>query len=349
MDSRERVLRSIKHEEVDRTPSYYLGTGSITSALTERFGISSPNAEHQLLNHLGTDLAYFSPSLIPKPGEDRHGFCMGSVHAKMVEGKSDVVVEKAPVEEAVTIEDLDKWSWPDPDWYNYEISRKAFGLLNGKAIVAYDMGIVMLCAMGARGMEQLMMDMAGEPEMAHAIFKRIADFNYERSRRILEANKGVVDILGIGDDVAGQSGLFFSLDMWREYLKPHLARMVELCHEYKVIPYFHGCGGFSVLFPDFIDMGIECVGRLQTEAKGNDFREVKREFGRDLCLWGAVDGQHVVIEGSQEEVREHVKRLLDIGAEGSGFIAGPTHSFTEDTPVENVIAVYKVLGGMRMD
>jgi len=104
-----------------------------------------------------------------------------------------------------------------------------------------------------------------------------------------------------------------------------------------------------VLFPDFIDMGIECVGRLQTEAKGNDFREVKREFGRDLCLWGAVDGQHVVIEGSQEEVREHVKRLLDIGAEGSGFIAGPTHSFTEDTPVENVIAVYKVLGGMRMD
>ncbi|MDD5596987.1 MAG: uroporphyrinogen decarboxylase family protein, partial [Victivallaceae bacterium] len=120
-------------------------------------------------------------------------------------------------------------------------------------------------------------------------------------------------------------------------------KAVELCREFEVIPYFHGCGGFSVLYPDFIEMGITCTGRLQTEAKGNNFAELKAEFGKDLCLWGAIDGQHILVEGTPEEVKAHVRTLLTNNYDGTGFVAGPTHSFTEDTPIENVLAVYEAL------
>jgi uroporphyrinogen decarboxylase len=248
-----------------------------------------------------------------------------------------------PVGEALTIEELDDWCWPDPDWFDYTIPAASVEAWRDKAVVAYDMGILFLYAMGVRGMETIMLDMAGNPPMAHAIFTRIADFNYERSRRFLEANRGVIDILGIGDDVAGQAGLVISPDMWREYLMPHARKLVDLCHEFSVVPYYHGCGGFRELYPDFIRTGIPCTGRLQTEARGNCLREVKEKFGADLCFWGAIDAQHIAIEGTPDQVRAHVRQVLDIGARNSGFVAGPTHSFTEDTPLENILAVYEMI------
>ena len=198
-------------------------------------------------------------------------------------------------------------------------------------------------AMGMRGVEGILIDMAASPEMAHAVFGRICEFQLERLRRYLTVNEGAIDLVGIGDDVAGQEGMFFSVSMWREYIRPHLEKAVALCREFGVVPYFHGCGGFSVLFDDFIEMGIPCVGRLQTEARGNDFAVIKQAYGKDLCLWGAVDCQHILVEGDADAVREHVRDLLRINADGTGFVPGPTHSFTDDVPVANVLAVYEAL------
>lgn len=345
MNSKERVIKSIKHQEVDRLPYFYLGTGKINKALLEYFDIPQDKYEW-LLQRLDIDIRFTFPSLIQKPGEHRYGFSCGSVHSVLYNEPGAANLElKYPLDDVNTVDDLDKWRWPDPDWFNYKIDEDSVSSWKDKAVVAYDMGIIFLYAMGIRGMEQIMVDMAGEPEMAHAIFKRIADFNLERIRRFLDANPGVIDIVGIGDDIAGQAGLFFSIGMWREFLKPHLQKMVNLCNDYGVIPYFHGCGGFSALYNDFIEMGISCTGRLQTEAQGNNFAEIKKTYGKDLCLWGAVDGQHIVIEKSPEEVREHLKTLMKNNVDKTGYIAGPTHSFTEDTPIENIIAIYDFLKG----
>ena len=343
MNSRERVLRSVKHQEVDRTPCFYLGTGKINNGVAEHLNLNTSN-EELILQRLSVDVRFTQPRLISVSGEDRYGFSFGDVHRKIYgEPGAEDSEERYPLEDAETVDDLDSWRWPDPDWFDYELPKALVQSWQDKSVVAYDMGIILLFAMGLRGMEQIMVDMAGDPEMAHAIFARITDYNAERIRRFLETNRGVVDIVGIGDDIAGQTGLFFSVDMWREFFKPQVQRLVDVCRDYDVIPYFHGCGGFRDLYQDFIAMGISCTGRLQTEAKGNDFKEIKDAYGADLCLWGAVDGQHVVIEESEDNVRAHVEELVKTGAKESGFVAGPTHSFTEDTPVDNVLAVYDVL------
>lgn len=255
-----------------------------------------------------------------------------------------MVYQKMPLEEAKNVDDILNYGmWPNPDWFDYKIPSWMLPSLKKRAVCAYDMYILFLYAMGMRGMENFMVDMAAEPDMAHAVMKKISDHHLERLRRFLTVNAGLVDIVGIGDDVAGQNGMFFSMDMWKEYLKPYLLKAVDLCHEFKVIPYFHGCGGFSVLYKDFIEMGITCTGRLQTEAKGNDFSRIKKEYGKDLCLSGAVDCQHIAVEKSPQEVREHVRELLKNNFDGTGYIAGPTHSFTEDVPVENILAIYETL------
>jgi len=344
MNSKERVLRSVHHEAVDRTPYFHFAVPEVEAALAERLSFA-PEDREGVLQALDVDVRYVSPRLARVPGEARYMYEYGAVHARMHNRPGGGKCASYPVGDAPSADGLDAWRWPDPDWFDYSISVASAEAWRNKAVVAYDMGILFLYAMGVRGIETIMMDMAGNLDMAHAIFGRIADFNLERARRFLATNPGIIDIVGIGDDVAGQGGMVISPGMWREFMRPHLEKMVDLCHEFSVVPYFHGCGGFRELYPDFMDMGILCVGRLQTEAKGNDLSEIKEQFGAHLCLWGAIDGQHAMVEGTREQVRAHVRDVLECGSRDSGFVAGPTHSFTEDTPLENILAVYEVLRG----
>jgi uroporphyrinogen-III decarboxylase len=81
---------------------------------------------------------------------------------------------------------------------------------------------------------------------------------------------------------------------------------------------------------------------MQTEAAGNDLAGLKADFGDRLCIWGALDAQHALIEGGTKVSVEHTRRAL-AAAGPTGFVAGPTHTFTEDTPIDNIQAVYKIL------
>jgi uroporphyrinogen decarboxylase len=338
----------MRRRETDHTPSFFLACAKPFEGLAKSFNISDTvwrgymsHGYYEVAGRLGADVCFVMPRSSPG-AETKKRFSCGSVHAALHGGK--VVFEKMPLEDAATVEDILKYPhWPDPDWDDYGIPAWMVPELKDKAVCAYDMNILLLYAMGMRGMENYMMDMASEPEMAHAVMKKISDYNLERIRRMLTINKGLIDIVGIGDDVAGQNGMFFSMEMWREYIKPYLKKAVDLCHAFNVIPYFHGCGGFKVLYRDFIEMGITCTGRLQTEAKGNNFGEIKKVFGKDLCLWGAVDCQHILVEGTPEDVRAHINDLLAKNYDGTGFIAGPTHSFTDDVSIDNILAVYEIL------
>ena len=343
MTSKNRVLRALAHKEVDRIPSFVHDFNH--PSLARQLGVATTNNE-DLLQELGVDVRFREPRFIDGPGRCQYQY--GSVHAilQKEEGYETIVMTKLALEEMKTVDQILSYErWPNPDWYDYKIPAQDAQRIADRAIVGYNMGILFLFAMSLRGMEQMMVDMVESPDIAHAIYGKITDFSCDRIRRYVTANKGVIDIVGIGDDVAGQDGLFFSIDMWREFFKPYVKRMADLCHELNVIPYFHGCGGFPGLYPDFIDMGIRTTGRLQTEAKGNNFAELKGIYGKELSFWGAIDGQHVCIEGSPDEVCAHVQSLLAANTDRTGFIAGPTHSFTADTPVENIAAVYEVLRG----
>jgi len=347
MNSKERVLRTIQHRETDRIPFFFHGYPGIS--LGHKFGIEpeDSSAHMQLTEKLGCDVHFVRPNLKQNiPVEDEFWFSYGNVHSA-IHGEN-AVLEKMPLEDAQSVEDIVNYRrWPNPDLVEYEIQPDVIPYLKDKAVVAHDMFILFLSAMGLRGMQNIMMDMAAAPEMAHAVISKISAINLERLDRFLARNQGIIDIAGIGDDVAGQNGILFSIDMWREYIKPYLRQAVDVCRKYKVIPYFHGCGGFTELFDEFSALGIQCVGRLQSEARGNDFAMVKEKYGSRFCLWGAIDAQHAVIEKNAGEVREYVRNIMNLGANGGGFIAGPTHTFTSDTPLANVIAVYETLRGEK--
>jgi uroporphyrinogen decarboxylase len=69
---------------------------------------------------------------------------------------------------------------------------------------------------------------------------------------------------------------------------------------------------------------------------------LKKEFGRDIAFWGGgVNTQGILDKGTVQEVRDDVKRNVDIFAKGGGFVFTQVHNIQSDVPPENIVAAYK--------
>ncbi len=57
---------------------------------------------------------------------------------------------------------------------------------------------------------------------------------------------------------------------------------------------FHSCGSVYALIPDFIDVGVQVLNPVQVAAADMDTARLRREFGKHLVFWGAIDTQRVL-------------------------------------------------------
>ena len=130
-----------------------------------------------------------------------------------------------------------------------------------------------------RGFDGFLLDLAAEPERAAAVMDRIQAYLFERTRAILEAGRGAIDMVEYNDDVGGQNGLIISPAMWREHLKPRMAAFVDLCRPYGAKVRYHSCGGIRAIIGDLIEIGIDVLNPVQTLAEGMEPGALKRDFG----------------------------------------------------------------------
>ena len=101
--------------------------------------------------------------------------------------------------------------------------------------------------------------------------------------------------------------------------------------------FVHSCGNIETIIPDLIAMGVQVLNPVQPECM--DIRKVKREYGRDLCLWGGISTQQTLPYGKPEAVRREMAETLDFMRHGGGYILAPAQSIQADVPMENIEAV----------
>jgi uroporphyrinogen decarboxylase len=70
-------------------------------------------------------------------------------------------------------------------------------------------------------------------------------------------------------------------------------------------------------------------------------RELKRQFGQDLVFYGGLDVQHLMPTGTPSQVREEVRRLVDILGKDGGYVCTTCHFLLDDVPPGNVLAMYE--------
>jgi uroporphyrinogen decarboxylase len=199
-----------------------------------------------------------------------------------------------------------------------------------------------------RGMEDAMLDIAGDPDLASEMLGRCADFACDLGRLACERFK--LDWFWTGDDVASQQNMMLSPRSWRALVKPHLARVFEVGHAHGLPVAFHCCGALRAIIPDLIEIGMDVLNPVQSNCPGMDPLELKREYGDRIAFMGGVDTQGLLPHGSALEVRRETERLLaGMTADGGGYILAASHTISPETPDANIFAMYEAASISRQE
>lgn len=211
------------------------------------------------------------------------------------------------------------------------------------AVVSGISGVVYEICWYLRGLEQWFVDMLTQPEFCEALLEQTLKFWLDWFRLFLDEVGDLVDVIMIGDDLAGQKGPLFRPAIYRQIVKPRHKQLVQAIRartQAKI--WYHTCGACLDYIPDLLDNGIDILNPVQISATGMDPAALKAGFGDRLVFWGgAIDAQHVLPSASPETVREHVRRNLEVWKPGGGYVFNNVHNIQAGVPPENVVALYE--------
>ncbi len=255
-------------------------------------------------------------------------------------------VAKSPLSAMTTVEEIEAYDhWPSPDWFDYSVIEAQCEEVRRKARVAVFQGDRMnrlaqlKPAMYLRGVEQILLDMCMEPEIAETIFRRVRSFYCSYAERIFEAARGTIDILLMGDDFGSQNGPLVSPAMWTQFLGQGFADYVSLAKSHGIRVMHHTCGSVRPIIPLMIERGLDVLQSVQPEAFDMDPHTLKAQFGDKLAFHGGMSIQQTLPFGTKEEIRREVKERVEAFGPGGGYILCTAHNIQADTPVENALAL----------
>ena len=353
MNSKQRVLLSLNHQEPDRVPVDFWWSHEIRDRLIRHLGVKN---QDELQGRLGSDIRSIYPAYVgPKlrrfedgSYEDFWGVIRKPTKfgGKEFSGEYDDVVYY-PLRDARSIEDIHRMRWPSPDWFDYSSLIPQCERFSNYALMLGRMGVetqtIFIQLWFFRGLDQILIDFVDRPEFVKAMIDRIMEFRIEHVKRMIEVTKGRADILQIADDYGMQTGLMMRPAMWKEFFAPCLKTLAGIAHGAGMKVFLHCDGSSRSIIPDLIDLGIDILNPIQPQCTGMDPAELKREFGDRLCFHGAVDTQKTLPFGTREEVIAEVKERIRVMGKGGGYILAPVHTVEADVPIENILAVYETI------
>lgn len=225
------------------------------------------------------------------------------------------------------------YTFPDADSVERfsHVTREEYVLDDRYAICSMD-GLFDL-AWHVTGFESLLEYFLLEPKFVHELLDKALEYNLKLIRQLPTFINGI----RFGEDWGQQTGLVMGGKIWRTFLKPRLKIMYEAARARGFDVFIHSCGNIMELFPDLIGMGVQAINPIQPEAM--DIAYLKREYGRDVVLYGGLGSQSTIPNGTVSECIEEAKRCKEILSKDGGYIYGPAGAIPTDAPLENVIAI----------
>jgi len=171
------------------------------------------------------------------------------------------------------------------------------------------------------GTERVLMALADDPDWCRDMFDTaltlnlaLLDMAWDRGYRF--------DCFQFPDDLGYRNGLFFSLKMYREIVKPFHKRAFEWAHAKGAKTMLHSCGNIWEVIPDLIEIGLDGLNPLETKAT-MDLVRMKREYGKDLVLQGGIDVRKM---SQPEAIEEEIRTKVTAAKVGGGYIYHSDHS-----------------------
>jgi uroporphyrinogen decarboxylase len=261
-------------------------------------------------------------------------------------GDDDLEVYLFPLKDMQSLEELYAYPWWEAergaaasrDWR--ELKTVANQLKDDDRFVMGWVGNPFESAWKLRGFERFLIDLIEFPEFAEALLDLCTEACCANAEYVAKAG---VDMLFIYDDVAMDTGLFFSTQTFRRWLLPRYQRIINIGRQ--IVPdipvFFHTDGNALDMVPLLIEAGVTVLNPVQPECM--EPAQVKKLFGDKLALWGTVGVQKTMPFGTPEQVKAEVKLRIQTVGRGGGFVISPAQTMYSDVPWENVVAFFEAV------
>lgn len=339
MTPKERWHAVLTRKKPDRMPMDYWATSETTSLLMRRLGCSS---EEKMMQRIHVDKVfqvkpkYAGPSI-------QSGYDIFGCRYKQMDYGTGIYEECVfhPLAEYNSLSDVKRrYRWPDPDWWDYSLIKEQ---LKGKEMYPILGGHYepFLTYKNLRGQEQALLDLIENPELVHFCLDRLFDLGLKDIERIYEQIPGKIMLTYVAEDMGAQEDLMLSPTLIREFLLPHMKRIIEFVHQNGAFVFHHNDGSIRRIIPDMIDLGIDILNPIQWRCNNMDRKNLKKDFGRRVIFHGAMDNQYTLPFGSVSDVVSEVKENIELLGRDGGYILAPCHNIQPITPMENIVAMYE--------
>ncbi len=341
MNSRERIEMALNFEPPDRTPVFASFVPEIDQRLRSVLNISEPDTGVALGNDMVKCCAGLEMSFYGQP-EPEYTDPWG-IQWRYVKNDSGVYTEIAKHPLAGDRDKLDAFEIPDPQedsqYDDFRRKTKLYG--NEKWMIGSSQISIFEACWYLRGLDTFMMDMALEPNYAETLMDKVMQFPLNSARKYIELG---ADMVWFGDDIAMQTGMMMSVEMWQQFFKARYALMFAECKKLNpnIKIAYHSCGQCTEILDDMIEIGLDVLNPLQPMAI--DPFQTKKRYGKRLALFGGLCVQKVMPFGSTQDVKNAVEKLItELGKDG-GYILAPAHHIQADTSLENIRTFYETAG-----
>jgi uroporphyrinogen decarboxylase len=339
MNGKERFLAAVDHRETDRIPmdiGNYYPEGLVSRRLMEATG---EKIVEGLYKYLGIDRRAVIPEYI-RPRRYTEGGVEIGIWGIPNSENSFLPSEDKILTNAESIDEVESYSWPSADWYDFESIGKQCDDYSEYAVSGGFWGSIRSKVDMLLGMQNAMIALYERPHIVKAIVKKVGDFFYEANTRFFEAAEGKIDIFMTAEDLGTQNSVLMSVDMFREFYFDQHKRLIDLAKKHVKKIMFHSCGSVVSYIPMLMELGVDILNPIQVRASGMDPGYLKNTYGKKICFHGGIDTQFTLPYGSEEDVRKEVRDRIRIMGENGGYILAPSQDFLSDIPVRNIIAMY---------
>lgn len=339
MNSKQRGLSPFKAKKADRLPMWYGGAPETTRKIIEYVGARTEN--EALYDILGIDFKTVRPKYIGPPFRKFEDGTAENEWGLRRAGQFWGQAVNHPLENAESVRDIENYKFPNPNDWDVKISNEELTDAEGFCIIGGTWAPFFHDAAELMGMEKFFIEMYDNPVLVEALIEKCFEFYYELNIKTFKTNPNVIDMYFMGNDFGSQRGLLISPQLWRKFFKPRLAKMVELAHKNGAVAALHSCGDIHEIIPDLIDIGLDAINPVQVFAENMNPKVLKREYGKDIVFFGGIDVNEILRTGSEKEVREETRRIIDIlGCDGK-YIVAPSHDYLlPEIPAANIVAMY---------
>ncbi len=377
MTSKERMIKTLNHEEPDKVP-YDLNSTLVSgihhiayNRLREYLGLQP--RETELFDRV-QGLARVHDDVLERLEVDTRGVLTGSPfgwelkleETDKYEQFTDVwqITWRRPKPyglyydmvahplKGATLDDVKNFEWPDPKDEN-----RLQGIKEEAATLAESDCLVVLGTVGMTvgllqtfqwllGYEDSFYDLAAEPELTSYLIAKLAELDIIFWEWAIPYLGDDIKVVLYADDFGMQTGPVFSYDMFKRYFKPWYSKIFQIIKKQRpeLYIFFHTCGSSRFIIPDLIESGVDILNPVQYTSKDMDPVQLKKDFGNDITFWGGgIDTQKILPHASAGEVKDEVRKRIEDFAPGGGFVFNTVHNIQPDVPPENIMAMWEAL------